>query len=207
MQLEIRDLLASFNTPADVAARIAEGYEAIGLDDVAPGLAVGERAPDFTLPDGSGQAVSLAERLAEGPVVVTFFRGAWCPICNLQVAAFARAIEEIRDTGGSLLAVHPDSQSFEQAGEVGFPILRDADQTVIRAYRLQFEIPPELQRLYTGTLDFDVSAHNADGSWRLPSPGTFVIDGEGIVRRRHVTSDFTERMEPEEVVEALAAIA
>lgn len=207
MQLEIRDLLASFNTPADVAARIAEGYEAIGLDDVAPGLAVGERAPDFTLPDGSGRPVALAERLAEGPVVVTFFRGAWCPICNLQVAAFARAIEEIRGAGGSLLAVHPDSQSFEQAGEVGFPILRDADQAVIRAYRLQFEIPPELQRLYTGTLDFDISARTADGSWRLPSPGTFVIDREGIVRRRHVTSDFTERMEPEEVVEALAAIA
>jgi len=203
---EIQDLLASFNTPAEIGERIASAYEEIGRTKVAPGLEVGERAPDFVLPDFEGNAVRLADHLARGPVVMTFFRGAWCPICNLQVAAFARAIDEITAAGGSLLAVHPDSQTFEQAPDVGFPILRDGDQSVIRNYRLQFEIPPDIQRLYTGTFGLDLSARTADGSWNLPVPGTFILDGEGIVRQRHVTADFTERMEPEEVVAALAAI-
>jgi len=204
---EIQDLLASFNTPAEVGERIADAYEEIGRSQVAPGLEVGDRAPDFVLPDAAGKDVRLADQLALGPVVVTFFRGAWCPVCNLQVAAFARALDDISAAGASIVAIHPDSQTFQQAAEVGFPILRDDDQSVIRDYRLQFEIPLDIQRLYTGTIGFDISATTADGSWHLPVPGTFILDGEGVVRQRHVTSDFTERMEPDEVVEALAAVA
>ncbi len=203
---EIRDLLASFNTPAAVGAQIADAFERIEDEQQAPGLEVGDRAPDFQLLSPVGDLVRLSERLSRGPVVLSFFRGAWCPICNLQIAALNRALPEIEAAGASLLAIHPDSENFEPTSDLGFDVLRDTDQSTIRAYRLQFTLPPELQRLYAGTLDLDLSARTVDGSWSLPTPGTFILDRDGVVRRRHVTADFTKRMEPEDVLDALNAL-
>lgn len=200
---EIRDLLASFNTPDAIGAQIADAFERIERDHQAPGLSIGERAPEFDLPNQRGETVRLSERLAAGPVVVSFFRGAWCPVCNLQIAALNRALPKIEAEGATLLAIHPDTGNFEFEPPLAFDILRDEDQSVIRGFKLQFTIPVELQRLYVGTLDFDISRRNADGSWALPVPGTFVLDSEGVVRRRHVTADYTRRMEPEDVISAL----
>lgn len=203
---EIRDLLASFNTPAAVGAQIADAFERIEQEQQTPGLEVGDRAPDFELPTAEGKRVRLSERLSRGPVVLSFFRGAWCPVCNLQIAALNRALPDIKATGASLLAIHPDSENFEPASDLDFDVLRDIDQSTIRAYKLQFTLPPELQRLYAGTLDLDLSTRTADGSWSLPTPGTFIVDRDGVVRRRHVTADFTKRMEPEDVLDALNAL-
>lgn len=200
---EIRALLASFNTPAAVGKQMADAFEKIEGEHVAPGLPLGAVAPDFELLNQGGGRVRLADRLAQGPVVIAFFRGAWCPICNLQIAALNRALPEIEGVGASLLAVHPDSVDFTPAPPLAFDVLRDAEQRVIRDFQLQFAIPPEIQRLYVGSLDFDISQRNADGSWNLPVPGTFVLDSGGVVRRRHVTADYTQRMEPEDVLAAL----
>ena len=88
-----------------------------------------------------------------------------------------------------------------------FTLLSDADQQVIREYRLQFLLPSEVQQIYLGVYGLDLGKQNADGSWNLPVPGTFIIDREGVIRRRHVTADFTRRMEPDDVIEALAALS
>ena len=204
---EIQQLLASFNTPLPVAEKIAAMCERIERDRIAPGIETGEVAPEFALPGGSGGTVRLREHLDRGPVVVTFFRGAWCPVCNLQVAALLRALPEIREAGGVLIGVHPDTGNFAaEPLDDGFLLATDAEQSVIRDYRLQFTVPAEVRQVYLGELDFDISSHNADGSWNLPVPGTFVLDPAGRVRRRHVTADFTQRMEPEELVAALNEI-
>jgi len=201
---EIRVLLASFNTPADIAEQIARALEEVESSKIAPGLEVGARAPGFRLRNHHGQEVGLADKLAQGPVVVTFFRGAWCPICNLQVAALTRAMPEIRAVGASVIGIHPDSTPMTLPEDVeGFELARDPDQQVIRDYRVQFRIPENLQALYIGSLDFDLAQRNADGSWDLPVPGTFVLGGDGVVRERHVTADFSQRMEPEDVLAAL----
>ncbi len=80
---EIRQLLAGYNTPAEIADRIADGLAKVDRCGLAPGLQVGDKAPDFSLTTHQGQEFSLSKNLAEGPVVITFFRGAWCPVCNL----------------------------------------------------------------------------------------------------------------------------
>ena len=207
LNYEIQQLLASYTIPVAIAERISAMSANLERDGLAPGIDEGEVAPDFALPDESGKIVRLSEQLGRGPVVLTFFRGAWCTICNLQVAALIRAMPEIRAAGGSLIGIHPDGGPYASTPlPEGFMLLSDADQEVIRRYRLHFTLPPEVQRIYVGAFDIDISRRNLDGSWGLPVPGTFVLDPSGRVRRRHVTADFTQRMEPDDVVRALIEI-
>ena len=204
---EIRQLLNSYSLPAEVGRQMSEAMARLDANRVAPGLEVGEKAADFRLPDIAGQDVSFEERLSQGPVVLTFYRGAWCPVCNLQLLALQRALPGIRSLGASVIAVAPDdSEPTPDNSRLDFDLLIDADQSVIRAYRLHYLVPEEVRWIYTGVFDTDVSRFNADGSWNLPVPGTFVVDRGGIVRNRHVTADYLRRMEPDDVVAALKAL-
>ncbi len=201
---EIQQLLRSFSLPAEVSRKIGDAMARLDANRIAPGLEIGEKAANFELPDMAGREVSLEERLNQGPVVLTFYRGAWCPVCNLQLLALQRALRDIRLLGASLIAVSPDdSEPTPQDTQLEFDVLTDKDQGVIREYKLQYRVPPELHQIYTGVFDIDVSSYNADGSWNLPVPGTFVIDRAGIIRNRHVTADYLKRMEPEDVIAAL----
>lgn len=203
---EIQQLLASFNIPEEVTRTIAEANSDLTNAGIAPGIAVGEPAPEFGLTDSSGRLIRLSDQLSKGPVIVSFFRGAWCPICNLQLAAFHRALPEIRQLGATILAVHPDSGELLADPPEGFFILSDAEQAVIKSYKLQYTVPQNLQRIYPGLFGIDVSTQNVDGSWSLPVPGTFIVGQDGIVRLQHVRADFTQRMEPADVVAALQAL-
>ncbi len=208
---EIQHVLAGYAIPEPALNRIAAAMEQVDKNKIAPGLDLGARAPEIRLPDIYEKEVSLNVQLAAGPVVLTFFRGDWCPICNLQLRALQRALPDIRAAGASLLAVTPQSMthtlSLAEKAELEFTLLSDADQQVIREYRLQFLLPSEVQQIYLGVYGLDLGKQNADGSWNLPVPGTFIIDQKGVIRRRHVTADFTHRMEPDDVIEALAALS
>ena len=207
---EIRQVLASYALPAGVVETMADAMARLDANRVAPGIAVGERAPEFRLPNLRGDETSLGDLLAKGPVVLTFFRGEWCPVCNLQLAALQRALPEIRKLGATLAAVSPQfidhAADLARKHEIEFEILSDVTQSAIRDYRLQFLMPKEVREIYTGIFALDISEQNGDGSWKLPVPGTFVLDGEGVVRVRHVTADFTRRMEPDDVVAALESL-
>jgi peroxiredoxin len=196
--------------PAPVTERLAAAFAEVTASGAAPGLAVGERAPLFSLPDATGQTVELAARLAQGPVVLSFYRGEWCPFCNLELRALQAALPEFRARGASLIAISPQSPDHslsitEKAG-LTFDVLSDARQEVIRAYRVQFTVPADLKDLHLNVFRNDLSAHTADGSWDLPIPATFVIDRGGIIRARHVSADYTTRMDPAEIQAALGAL-
>ncbi len=204
---EIRQLLNSYSIPVEAGRQMSQAMARLDANRVAPGLEVGEKAPDFRLPNVAGQDVSFEERLSRGPVVLTFYRGAWCPICNLQLLALQRASPNIRSLDASVIAVAPnDSEPTPDNTQLGFDLLIDADQSVIRAYRLHYLVPEEVRWIYTEVFDTDVGNFNADRSWNLPVPGTFIVDREGIVRNRHVTADYLRRMEPDDVVAALKAL-
>ncbi len=193
--------------PAPVAERLAAAFAEIAASGAAPGLAVGEQAPLFSLPDATGQMVSLAARLAQGPVVLSFYRGEWCPFCNLELRALQAALPQITERGAALIAISPQSPDHslsvtEKAG-LTFDVLSDAGQEVIAAYRVQFTVPADLKDLHLNVFGNDLSAHAADGSWDLPIPATFVIDQGGIIRARHVSADYTTRMDPAGIVAAL----
>jgi peroxiredoxin len=172
-----------------------------------PGLAVGEQAPGFSLNDARGETVTLAGLLANGPVVLTFYRGAWCPYCNLQLRGLSQSLPAIEAAGGQLVAVTPQTpdKSLEQVRKDGFPfpILSDLDSTVMRAYGLYFEVPAALSDVYRRNFDLELAAYNGAGREVLPVPATYVIDRDGLVRFAFADTDYRRRVEPEAIVAAL----
>jgi peroxiredoxin len=180
--------------------------EELRTSGAVPGIEVGARAPEFVLPDATGATVALRDRLAAGPVVVSFYRGAWCPYCNTELQALQGSLDAIKDRGASLVAVSPQapdtSLSLVERLGLGFDVLSDLDQSVSRDYGLQFELAPALKAIYP-KLGMDLSLHNADGTWHLPVPATFVLDSAGVVRARHVDPDYLERMSVDDIVAAL----
>ncbi len=176
-----------------------------------PGLKVGEHAPDFTLPNAFGKPVSLSKQLAKGPVVLTFYRGAWCPYCNLELNALRGALHRLERLGARLVAVTPQQpdKSLEQVKKDGymFEILSDLDSAVMRDYRLYFAVPRELSDLYRDRFGLDLAAYNGPGRYELPVPGTFVIDRHGVVRAAFADTDYKRRMEPADIIDALSTLA
>jgi peroxiredoxin len=209
---ELTRQLAEFaaKIPDPVATRLRAASDETTASGVAPGLAVSERAPDFTLPNVLGEPVGLARRLAQGPVVLSFYRGEWCPFCNLELRALQAALPRFEAYGASLVAISPQtpdhSLSATEKNELSFDVLSDVHQEVIAAYRVQFTVPADLKDLHLEVFHNDLAIHTADGSWDLPIPATFVIDRSGIVRARYVSADYTTRMDPAEIEAALAAL-
>jgi peroxiredoxin len=175
-----------------------------------PGLKVGEIAPDFTLPDATGKPVQLAELLKKGPVVLTFYRGAWCPYCSLQLHALKEALPRIEALGAQLVAVTPQKREMSRQqvkqSPLPFPILSDQESTVIKSYKLYYELPERLKDVYLERFEFDLADYNGKDRYVLPVPGTFVIDTNGRIVTADAKADFTQRIEPTDIIAALQKI-
>lgn len=163
----------------------------------------GETAPDFTLTDSHGFQVTLSNLLVETRVVLTFYRGPWCPFCNLQLRALARRLPDIGGAGARLLAVSPAAPEPGGApDDLPFPILWDALNAVARSYRLLFEISePVRELLLKRSLDLDLISKGA--GWELPIPATFIIDRDRTILASFIDADYRNRPEPDAIVAAL----
>jgi peroxiredoxin len=177
-----------------------------GLGNPATALRSGEFAPDFTLNDSQGNAVSLAALYAVGPVVVIFYRGGWCPFCNMYLRAFQLARTQLRALRTQVVLISPSvngelSPEQEQSALL-FPLLSDIGNHVARAYGLVFRMPAELRATYQA-IGTDLTNINGDSSWELPMPATFVVDQAGRIAYAFVSADYTQRAEPAEVLSVL----
>jgi len=181
--------------------------EAMGAGDAfADALGVGATAPLFVLPDARGGEVALDAVLARGPVVLVFYRGGWCPYCNLQLAAFQGALAEIRAAGAELVAVSPQtpdqSLSLAEQHDLAFPVLSDAGNRVAREYGLVFTSGAAATETMN-ELGVELSSFNGDETNTLPAASTFVIGQDGRIRFASVTGDYRWRVGPDEVLAAL----
>ena len=175
-------------------------------------LKVGQSAPLFTLPDAFGNEVSLKALLAKGPVVISFYRGEWCPFCNLELRALEQALPKIKALGATLIAISPEKPDHgivaTENNKLTFPVLRDFSNQVARQFGIVFQVGQELQQFSKNVFKNDLALRNGENSYELPVPATYVVDTTGIVRFAHVDVDYMlGRAEPETVVAALAAIA
>ncbi len=165
------------------------------------GLAVGDRAPNFTLPNAFGKPISLYDVLKYDIVILKFYRGEWCPICNLDLMAVQKHLPQITAFGARLIAISPqepeNALTTVQKNNLGFEVLSDSNQEVINAYNLQFDPGEDYHKRR------DLSLLNGDGSKTLPVPATFIINKEGIIEACHVEANYTERMSPEQILKAL----
>jgi peroxiredoxin len=169
-------------------------------------LKAGDKAPSFTLNDPEGHPVASADLLANGPLVVSFYRGVWCPYCNMELQALQDALPEFEKLGASLIAISPqtsvNSRKSVRQNELGFPILSDTHNDVAAAFGLSFELPDYLVDLYKG-LKNDLPTFNGDPSWTLPMPGRFVVAQDGTILYAEVNPDYTRRPEPGDMLPAL----
>jgi peroxiredoxin len=174
-------------------------------------LQVGQKAADFTLPNATGGEISLSGLLEKGPVVLSFYRGEWCPFCNLELRAYQQVLPKMEALGATFVAVSPEKPEFAQIladkQNLTFPVLTDHENLIGRKYGLVYQLSSEVKAI---ALNFgnDISKRNGSDKWELPVPGTFVIDTEGVVRFAQVDPDFmTGRADPEVVLDILAKLS
>ena len=168
-------------------------------------LKAGDEIPAFTLPNALGRPVSSGELLARGPLVITFYRGAWCPYCNLTLKALQESIGDFRELGAQLVAISPmtpdNSLSLAEKHGLEFEVLSDPGLKVTSQFGLTYTLPLEIQAFFKkgGT---DLSQYNGDGSWKLPLAATYITDHDGIVVAS-VNADWRNRLDPLEIIAAL----
>lgn len=185
-EAKIEELRASFATE-----------QAIGL---------GVAAPAFDLPGANGRHVVLSDLLRSGSVVLTFYRGGWCPYCNMQLRAYQAILPEIAELGARLLAVSPQRPDYTlstaEKNELTFDVLSDVGNAVARSYGLVYALPEELRDALRAN-DKALPTINGDESWELPIPATYVIAKDGRVALAFLDVDYRRRLEPEAILAAL----
>lgn len=210
----LASMLIAFGVPApSLMAAESPAAAPAGLLDPSkdkPGLAAGDAAPRLTLKDAAGKPVALGDLYAKGPVVVTFYRGGWCPFCTKALKDWNGKAAEFEKAGATLVFITAESaESAKETGEknaANLRIVSDADGSAARAFRVAFAMPPEDQEKYKG-YGVDLSKKNASGRWELPAPGTFVVDKAGVVTFASADWDYKKRVDPAEVMEAVKKAA
>jgi peroxiredoxin len=169
-------------------------------------LTTRDLAPDFKLPNASRRFVSLAELLRRGPAVVTFYRGGWCPYCNLQLRAYQQVLGEISALGAKLVAISPQlpdgSLSTAEKNRLSFDVLSDVGNRVARSFGLVYALPHELRAALTAN-NKALPGINGGDSWELPLPATYVIAPDRRIVLGEIELDYRERLEPDAILAVL----
>jgi len=169
-------------------------------------LKVGNLAPDFILKNQNQRAVRLYDQLQQGPVVLVFFRGGWCPFCNLTLQAWRHTLPDIEFQGGQLLAVTPETGEYAQRtvqkNKLAFSVLQDTGGEVARLFKVSIALSEYLAAFYR-SLGLNLATRHQDSVVRLPMPATYLIDSNGIIRYAFVAEDYTQRANITEVLKEL----
>jgi peroxiredoxin len=168
---------------------------------------IGDRAPVIILPDIHGETFDVATLLAKGPVVVTFYRGGWCPFCNLELKAYQSALPRIAAAGASLVAISPEkpdnTAGTAEKNTLTFPVLSDIGQSVGKAFGIVYAFTDELRTAYDG-FKLDIPAMNGmPDEWSLPLSATYVIGTDGLLLFADTAVDYRRRTDPLEVLSIL----
>ena len=186
-----------------------EGLDAVtgsGILDKA--LNAGNKAPDFTLTNASNQSVNLYDQLRKGPVVLTWYRGGWCPYCNITLRYLQNKLPDFQNEGASLIALTPElpDQSLNTAekNQLQFEVLSDVGNNVGKEYGIIFQLTREVAANYQQA--FDLHSHNGDESDELPLAATYVIGQDAIIQYAYLNVDYKYRADPEIIIQHLKQI-
>ncbi|MEM9630962.1 MAG: peroxiredoxin-like family protein [Pseudomonadota bacterium] len=221
---QIRDTIQQFrdNLPAELAAKIEQGAgEISALDIIGKALNVGNSVPDFSLSNQTGEQRNLANYLQQGPLVLTFYRGLWCPFCNLQLKAYDERLAEIEATGATLVAVTPEQPDALRILKDGgapedftdmaienpdFDVLFDKDGDLSEKFGLQFILPKVHQDLLQ-SFNIDVEELTGNNRYAFPDPATYVIDRDGQITWAFVPNNYRKRAEVDDILAALKKLS
>jgi peroxiredoxin len=166
----------------------------------------GDVMPTFLLPDEAGRLVSLKDLVAQGPAVVTFHRGHWCPYCRISISTLVKAQPRIEALGAHMVAIVPDREEFtaemRQDCNVNFPILSDMDNGYAMSLNLAIWVGAEMKE-YMTKIGRVLPQYQGNDSWMLPIPATFVVGKDSRIKSRFVDPDYRKRMAIEDLINAL----
>ena len=172
-------------------------------------IGVNDTAPDFALPNPAGKSIVLKDLLRSGPVVLTFYRGGWCPYCNIQLRAYQGALAQITGLGGRLVAISPQlpDNSLDTASKnaLTFDVLSDVGNKVSRSYGLVYSLPEEIRSALRSN-NKALPSINGDESWELPVPATYVVARDQRVALAYIDVDYRKRPEPEALLTCLKSL-
>ncbi|WP_432460211.1 peroxiredoxin-like family protein [Agarivorans sp. QJM3NY_25] len=209
LQNAIADYRAKFkeNVPENIQLIMSQATQALnesGMTSRAPKQ--GEVLPEFELSNQLGQLRSLNQLLEQGPLVMTFYRGGWCPYCNLELKAYQAVLPELKKAGANLVAITPElpdqSLSTAEKNALEFEVLSDPGSNYAKRLGLVFSLPEELRTIYSG-FGIDVEGHNGKGQFDLPLAATFVVTPDKAIVSAFVDADYTKRQEPSEIIALL----
>jgi peroxiredoxin len=201
------DAAKAERVPAETLRTMSDATEQLRSMGVADrSLKTVDRVPDFVLNNHLGEPRQVRHLLADSVVVLNFYRGGWCPYCNMELGALQQALPQIRAAGATLVAISPElpdrAMDTQARHALEFDVLSDVGNRVSEAFGLAFELPEQLRPIYT-RLGIDIPAFNGDDRFTLPVPATYVVDGDGIIRYHFVNVDYTQRLEPDELLRHL----
>ncbi|NOT42206.1 MAG: AhpC/TSA family protein [Alphaproteobacteria bacterium] len=172
-------------------------------------LMEGATFPDFQLASADGRFVRRADVLAHGPAVVSFYRGAWCPYCSAELNALAQITQPVQAVGANLVAITPEAGGIALRTKVdrgfAFEILCDLDNVLAAECGLVFPVPDDVRKAYLEN-KLDLALMYGNDAWMLPTPATYVVQRDGVIAKAYVNPDFRFRLEPAEILAALAAL-
>ncbi|MEZ5357295.1 MAG: peroxiredoxin-like family protein [Candidatus Zixiibacteriota bacterium] len=205
-QLDAKSAEFMETAPPELIETFNEGVKQVTESGVIQtALKKGDSAPDFTLPNAEGENVRLMDLLADGPVILTWYRGGWCPYCNIQLNEYNRRLDDFKKFGAQLVGVSPEipdsSLSTKEKSLLHFQVLSDVGNQVARKYGIVYTLPDVVAEVFKGRLD--LAAYNHDNSNELPLAVTYVIDTDRTIRYAFINGDYKQRAEPDDIIEAL----
>jgi peroxiredoxin len=189
----------SFSAPVPVKKIYADGLKAVDESGVvAAAKQLGDKAPDFALTNAKGKTVRLSDVLKKGPVVLTWYRGGWCPYCNLTLRALQKELPNFKAAGATLLALTPEvpdqSMSTAEKNELEFEVLSDIDSNVAREYGIVYKLTDDVAKIYEEK--FGLSSYNGNDDNELPLAATYIIAQDGTITYAFLDFDYRKRAEP-----------
>ena len=213
LQDQLNAFKEQFKTMAPEGAIEAFGrstQELIDSGQAERALKAGDKAPDFVLTDSDRGEVALKDLLAKGPVVLTFYRGVWCPYCNIELKALEQVAEDIRARGATLVAISmqgaADSRKSQRDNELSFPILTDKNGELADKFGIRWSLQDYVIPVHDG-FGVNLPTIHGDGQWNLPMPARYVVDTDGSIAYAEVNPDYTRRPEPADLFPILDNLA
>jgi len=166
----------------------------------------GQTYIDFELKDAHGKSIKVSNELKKGPVILTFYRGGWCPYCNEQLNGYQQKLSMFEKLGAQLIAVSPDKPESEQdtisKNEIKFKILSDPLNAIAKKYGLVFKVEKDLRDVYLG-FGIDLEKSQGNNKWELPIPATYVIQKNGKISYSFLDVNYKNRASVEDITNAL----
>jgi len=206
-QIDAYNVQKDAKLPADVLALMNTTNEELIAQHIKDNaLQIGQKVENFSLANHNGENIELADLLKKGPVIISFYRGGWCPYCNLELKALNDYLLQFKTQSAQLVAISPqlpdETLSTAQKNDLEFDVLSDVSNKVAEQFGLLFTLDERIQALYT-QFGIDFEHYYGDKSFKLPLPATYVINQEGVITYAFLNEDYTLRAEPTDIMAAL----